>query len=1699
LRMVCGLVMALLGLSAHGSSLVPVTNPINYGDGRPYPAFRMDAVDQGMFLAYGQGPNQCDYLGAREALINYWNGKYYLYYDGAGPAGWVACLAESTDLTTWSLKGPVIDFGAPGKADSACACSPWIIQDDTSLWHMYYLATPNTTGGADKVPVFPYTTLHATSSSPAGPWTKHYTPVPFNAVGGTYYSNTASPGHVIKQGSQYLMFISTTDSNVKRTLSIARTTDLSGVWTVDPTPALPVTEQIENSSMYYEPTNQTWFMFTNHIGAVNGTEFGTDAVWVYWTKDLNVWNPASKAIVLDGANCNWSSKCIGMPSVVQVGNQLKIFYDAPGGTSDSSMRRSLGMATLQLPLDVSLVSGSTVPVTNGSFETPGTSVGNPWAKFGASWPLIGLPSNFQQIQAVSAGYFTSTVAGAGTWAALVSTDDVPITHPLVQNLPRSVTAGDTLSVTFWLGRAKNTTGGQAVAYFDVGGTKYATTYDTTSLAADSWQSYTLTQTITNSGNLSLGFYGTTQANSWLDKISDVTVTPAVVDPNAPTSSAATLTTLEDTATVLAAGNFGYSDPQSVALSAVQITSLPVLGTLRLNGTPVSSGALPLTVLAANISTLTYQSAANGYGAPYTTMGVKVRNANNLWSNYALMTFNVTPVNDAPTSTGNSFTLKGDTMKTFAVADFPFADVDTGDTLVAIKVTALPTHGTLNLGGTAITSAPSAAIPMASIGTLTYTPALSYVGNDSFNYQVSDGTLLSADATQAITVTSATDILVQNGSFETPGTALGGPWFTVGSPWIITSSPSNYQVIQAVAGGYFTSTDTGGGTNIMLLSVDDCPITAPLMQNLSTTVSAGDTLSVTFSIGKATGSLGGTGVVYFDVAGTKYTMVIDTTGMAANSWQTRTFTQTITNSGTLRLGFYSTSVAGRNSFVDKVSNISVTPAGGGGTPTITLADTLGAVNTTYGTASATPTSFHVSGSGLTGNLTVTPPAGYEVSPSNGSGYTASLSIPASGTLASTQVYVRLAATAGVGSSPYSGNITVTGGGASSQTLATASSAVSPASLTITANSQNKIFGSTQATPVTGSSAFTASGLQNSETVGTVTLTYANGGLLATDAVGSTSTITPSAAAAGTFAAANYTIGYNTGTLTVVASAAVITLTDTLGAVNTTYGTASATPTSFRVAGSGLTGNLTVTPPTGYEVSLSSGSGYTTSLSIPASGTLASTQVFVRLAATTAVNGGIGYAGNITVSGGGASSKTMATASSTVSKATPTVVVTPYTVAYDGQPHTATVTSITGVNGETGATVGTVALTTTHTNVGTYNTDSWTFTGTANYNSIGSTNSTVTVANGSFETTASGPGAPWFRFGSPWSITSSPSLYQVVKAVAGGFFSSTVAGGGTYIGLINNDDCPITAPLVQNLGTTVTAGDTLSVTFYIGRQLGAAAGGAGVAYFDVAGTKYSMAFDTSGMTAGTWQLQTLTQTITNSGNLSLGFYGTTGHTINAWIDNISNVSRTSSGGAQTITNTINKATPAATLAVNNTPVTYDGTAKSATVSTTVSSVPGTVAGILTGGAATQTAAGTYAVTANFVPTDTANYTTLSALAAGNFVIAGSYASWASANNVIGEVNADSNHDGVQNGIAYFMNATGRAALPGIIGSTVTWTNGGNILDSAYSSQFVVQTSSDLVTWTPVAGRDAKLSNTASSVSYTLPTGAGKLFVRLVVTPN
>ncbi len=116
---------------------------------------------------------------------------------------------------------------------------------------------------------------------------------------------------------------------------------------------------------------------------------------------------------------------------------------------------------------------------------------------------------------------------------------------------------------------------------------------------------------------------------------------------------------------------------------------------------------------------------------------------------------------------------------------------------------------------------------------------------------------------------------------------------------------------------------------------------------------------------------------------------------------------------------------------------------------------------------------------------------------------------------------------------------------------------------------------------------------------------------------------------------------------------------------------------------------------------------------------------------------------------------------------------------------------------------------------------------------------------------------------------------------------------------------------------------------------------------------------------------------------------------------------------------------------------------------------------------------------------------------------YASWATTNGVSSTPSADSNNDGVQNGVAYFMNATGVTTNPGIINNTVTWPNGGNIDSAAYGTQFVVQTSIDLVTWSDVESGDltTNTSGPSGALTYTLPASVlgGKVFTRLAITPN
>ena len=196
------------------------------------------------------------------------------------------------------------------------------------------------------------------------------------------------------------------------------------------------------------------------------------------------------------------------------------------------------------------------------------------------------------------------------------------------------------------------------------------------------------------------------------------------------------------------------------------------------------------------------------------------------------------------------------------------------------------------------------------------------------------------------------------------------------------------------------------------------------------------------------------------------------------------------------------------------------------PVISTSGALSTVDTTYGTASPTPSPFTLSGANMSAGILVTAPPGFEVSQTAGgaTGYAATQTVGAASTISPTPVFVRLAASAPADS--YAGNVVCSSTGAASVNVPVATSTVRAKTLVIAAQDRTKAFGSTL---TLGNSAFTPTGLVPGETVGSVTLS-ASGGTAAYDALG-TYDITASSAGGGTFTASNYDISYQPGVLTV----------------------------------------------------------------------------------------------------------------------------------------------------------------------------------------------------------------------------------------------------------------------------------------------------------------------------------------------------------------------------------------------------------------------------------------------------------------------------------------------------------------------------------------------------------------------------------------
>jgi uncharacterized repeat protein (TIGR02543 family) len=611
---------------------------------------------------------------------------------------------------------------------------------------------------------------------------------------------------------------------------------------------------------------------------------------------------------------------------------------------------------------------------------------------------------------------------------------------------------------------------------------------------------------------------------------------------------------------------------------------------------------------ANISTLGYATLTLQFGAIKSTtasnMSELVLEYSTDGTSYSAVSFPGQPTGTGtatwrlissislPSAACNITNLRLRWRQTSATPSFRIDDVKLSGTLPTYTITY---NGNTNTSGSAPTDATSPYAAGATVTTLGNTGNLTKTGY-SFNdwNTAANGTGTSQAAASTFTMPSSNVVLY--------------------AQW----SPNNYTVT------FDANTGTGSMSSQAIAFTASANLTANSFTKSGYTFSGWNTAAngsgiayadqASYTMGAANATL------YAQWAANNNTLTFDGNGATSGS----TSPQTIPSNATVALnsnGFvntgnnfagWSTSAGGSVVYTDGASytigtsNETLyavwTPAS---TPTISASGSLSAVHTTYGSASASPASFSVSGSTLSNDITLTAPSGYELS--SGAGYANSLTLTQSGgNVSSTTIYVRLSATTPVGT--YAGNIAITSSGASTVLVATISSTVSAVVLTISGitGSSKEYDGTTTAT-FSGSPAY--NGLVNGETY---TVQGAASATFNTSSVGTNKPITvsgftapssnytltqPSLSADITAkpltvtgaSAANKAYDGNTiatisgGSLVGVVSPDVVTLNQAGSFVSANVGTGISITPNFTLGGASA-GNYTLTQPTGLSADI-----------------------------------------------------------------------------------------------------------------------------------------------------------------------------------------------------------------------------------------------------------------------------------------------------------------------------------------------------------------------------------------------------------------------------------------------------------------------------------------------------------------------------------
>lgn len=322
------------------------------------------------------------------------------------------------------------------------------------------------------------------------------------------------------------------------------------------------------------------------------------------------------------------------------------------------------------------------------------------------------------------------------------------------------------------------------------------------------------------------------------------------------------------------------------------------------------------------------------------------------------------------------------------------------------------------------------------------------------------------------------------------------------------------------------------------------------------------------------------------------------------------------------------------------------------------------NLVYGNHSTSQT-YSISGTGLTSDLIVSAPSGFQISLDNTS-FSSNISLtPISGNVSNTTIYVRFSPTSPVGTITNSIQHTSTGAatknvsvtGTALHTEPTIQSIITFGTVTDTSifvnfsggNGARRILVVRLGNPVTYSpvDGIAVTGVNSNFNLAT---DQGSGNKIVYDGTGNNINVTGLVQnTTYHFAVYEYNVGSNNSQnyLTVSPGTAsqttqtVPTLTvtpSTLSFGNVIVGTTS-TEKTYQISGTTLTpltGSINITAPAGFEVSLTSGSGFSSSINIPYSGgAFNNTVVYVRFKPTLVQN----YSGDIINSGGGATSRSV----------------------------------------------------------------------------------------------------------------------------------------------------------------------------------------------------------------------------------------------------------------------------------------------------------------------------------------------------------------------------------------------------------------------------------------------------------------------------